>query len=235
MLEALNNFQTSDDHVTLEASTKCLLLRNYIDDTSDHTKLIRTQVNLKPMEFNSYSIDEETVITFTFKEFKALLSLAEALNLPIKTHFETTGRPAVFIIQNGTTFEAHFVLSTSKADNHTQVTNTTTTESKKRKTPTPNNASLKKKHLNPEIECLDEDSHLFNFIDVPDDNIAVQTDKINGNIKVVNGDGMDCDNFIPASPTSKNVIRSVFKRCFDKTFDPRILQQVILADNSDSE
>lgn len=246
----MGNFQSSDDQVTLEATTQSLVLRNYLDTNLDLLKIIRTQISLKPAEFDSYTIGEETTITFTLKEFKALLAFAEALNLPLQLHFETTGRPAVFIVHNGTTFEAHFVLATSKADNATQATstqNTTKTERTKRKDSSVQDSARKKAHLETDIsKCLDEDSHLFNFIDIPENNsINVENNgpcksSVNGaanQLEIENNnlnDVMDCDN-IPGSPTSKTMIKSVFKRCFESTFDPRAIHGVVLAENSDSE
>ncbi|CAG9791371.1 unnamed protein product [Diatraea saccharalis] len=242
--EAISNFQNSDDQVTIEATTQSFVLRNYVDSNIDLSKIIRTQINLKSAEFDSYIIDEETTITFSFKEFKALLAFAEALNLPLQLHFETTGRPVVFIVHNGATFEAHFVLATSKADTPTQATatqNTTKTERSKRKDDSIQNTVRKKPHLETDItKCLDEDSHLFDFIDIPEDNNGknLQSKNFTLNASKQNdldfSNAMECDN-IPASPTSKTMIKSVFKRCFENTFDPRAIQGVVLAENSDSE
>lgn len=237
--DALNNFQTSDDQVTLEASTQSLILRNYIDNNMDLSKLIRTQISLKPAEFDSYIIGSETTITFTLKEFRALLAFAEALNLPLQLHFEITGRPAVFIVHNGSTFEANFVLATSKPDNATQATstqNSSHTERSKRKDDSVQHSARKKLHIDTEIsKCLDEDSHLFNFIDIPEDNV-LDANVQNGIADQNNclNEIKDCDN-IPASPASRTMITSVFKRCFESTFDPRSIQGVVLAEDSDSD
>ncbi|XP_026755002.2 cell cycle checkpoint control protein RAD9A [Galleria mellonella] len=246
--EALTNFQSSDDQVTLEASTQSFILRNYTECSADSLKVIRTQINLKPLEFTSYTIGTETTITFTLKEFRALLSFAEALSLPIQLHFETTGRPAVFIVHNGSTFEAHFVLATSKADNATQATATqNTTIDRKRKESSFQDSARKKVHIDNDIsKCLDEDSHLFNFIDIPDEipppsalfngdgainGVNEETNNVNSS--KINND-IDSDH-IPASPTAKAMIKSVFRRCFESTFDPRAIRGVILAEDSDSE
>lgn len=248
MSDALGNFQSSDDQITVEATKQSLLLRNYIDNNVDLTKIIRTQICLKPAEFDSYTIDLETTITFTLKEFRALLAFAESLNLPLQLHFESTGRPAVFIVHNGITFEAHFVLATSKADSATQATpsqNTTVSERNKRKDKSYLGSARKKQHVDVDIsKRLDEDSHLFNLIDIPDDQCVVE--RIDETlVKIQNGNQnsdnvsrieniMDCDN-IPASPTSRTMIKSVFKRCFESTFDPRSIRGVVLAENSDSD
>lgn len=240
--EALSNFQNSDDQVTAEATSQCLILRNYIDTNIDLTKMIRTQISLKAAEFDSYVIGTETTITFTLKEFKALLAFAEALNLPLQLHFETTGRPAVFIVHNGSTFEANFVLATSKPDNATQATSTqdTTDTERKRKDKSTQGSASKRLHIESDADIskfLDEDSHLFNFIDIPEETEPVQvgrlSDKHNGTVVKKIEELMDCD--IPASPASKTVIKSVFKRCFESTFDPRCIIGTILADDSDTE
>lgn len=226
--------------MTLEASSQLLILRNYIDTNSDLSKVIRTQISLKPLEFDSYTIGTETTITFTLKEFRALLAFAEALTLPLQLHFEITGRPAVFIVHNGCTFEANFVLATSKPDSATQATSTqnTTVERNKRKETTNIQGSVKKKpHLDAELsKCLDEDSHLFNFIDIPENIETNNMNVINKGVNNNNEESMGCDDDnIPASPTSKTMIKSVFKRCFECTYDPKSYRGAVLAENSDSE
>lgn len=223
--------------MTLEATTQSLILRNYVDSNMDLTKIIRTQISLKASEFDSYTVGTETTITFTLKEFRALLAFAEALSLPLQLHFETTGRPAVFIVHNGTTFEAHFVLATSKPDIATQSStqNTSRTHNKRKESNTEDTTKMKP-HLDEDMsKCLDEDSHLFNYIDIPEEReLRPENNTLNGNeandSKLAN---MECD--IPGSPTSRVKIKSVFKRCFDNTFDPRNIQRVVLAENSDSD
>lgn len=215
-------------------------MRNYVDAAMDLSKIIRTQICMKPSEFASYTIGTDTAITFTLKEFRALLAFAEALSLPIQLHFEVTGRPAVFIIHNGTTFEAHFVLATSKPEVETQATsqNRSRVEKRKETNSTPHSAA-KKAHLDVDVEKdLEEDSHLFKYIDIPEESLLKKKDLniTNNNEICFEGEQKqeDCDN-IPASPTSRIKIKSVFKRCFESTFDPRNIQCTILAENSDSD
>lgn len=214
-------------------------MRNYVDASVDLYKIIRTQVNIKPSEFESYVIGSDTTITFTLKEFRALLAFAEALSLPLQLHFEGTGKPAVFIVHNGSTFEAHFVLATSKPDTATQATSQTSSRVDKRRKENCNNFnenSAKKPHLDNEISnCLNEDSHLFSSI--PEEAFCSERLLANGSLPHVKhfvGQNIDSED-IPASPTSRIKIKSVFKRCFESTFDPKNLQRVILAENSDSE
>ena len=146
-------------------------------------------------------------------------------------------------MHNGTTFEAHFVLATTKPDNASQTTATqnTNVERNKRKDNSTQGSAKKKPHLEMDIsKCLDEDSHLFNFVDIPGENEINLSNKLNGSInkdatsKDIRIDLMDCDN-IPASPAARTMIKSVFKRCFESTFDPRSIHGAVLAENSDSE
>lgn len=245
--DALSNFQTSDDQVTIEVSSQTMLLRNYVDTSADLSKVIRTQICLKQTEFDTYIIGVDTKITFTMKEFRALLAFAEALNLPIQLHFETTGRPAVFIVHNGSTFEAHFVLATSKSDNTTQATSTQNSRTERKRKDTTKDSARKMQHTDIDIsKCLDEDSHLFNFIDIPVEIPEVNgIDRLRGNKDCMDRncdltsskhlhEAMDCDN-IPGSPTSRTMIKSVFRRCFELTFDPKSIQGNVIAENSDSE
>lgn len=240
--EALGNFQSSDDQMTLEATNQSLILRNYEDANIDLTKIIRTQISLKPSEFDSYTIGAETTITFTLKEFRALLAFAEALSLPLQLHFETAGRPAVFIVHNGTTFEAHFVLATTKPETATQgsMQNHSRTDKKRKEVNESVGSTKKRPHLEIDtLACLDEDSHLFNYIDIPEERDwrpeKKSTDDNGGDKANDNGLKENMDGEIPGSPTSRIKIKSAFKRCFENTFDPRSIQRVILAENSDSD
>ncbi|XP_023943754.2 cell cycle checkpoint control protein RAD9A isoform X2 [Bicyclus anynana] len=240
--ETLGNFQSSDDQVTIEATNQSLILRNYVDANIELTKIIRTQINLKASEFDSYTVGVDTTITFTLKEFRALLAFAEALSLPIQLQFETTGQPVVFIVHNGTTFEAHFVMATSKPDALTQTQassqNNSRTDYKRKEVNNSVGPMKKKPHLDIDIsKCLDEDSHLFNYIDIPEETDLRPEKNGTTEANAAEEDNlqeyMDCD--IPGSPTSRTKIKSVFKRCFESTFDPRSIQGVKLVENSDSD
>lgn len=215
-------------------TSESLIIKNFGDTPTDLSRIIRSQVTIKPFEFSSYTIGTDTNITFTMKEFRALLGFAEGLNLPVQLHFEITGKPAVFIVHNGTTIEAHFVLATSKPDIATQYTSqqTTNSERKRKDDSNDNNISAKKAHLEEDLSNqFQEDSNLFNYIP---NNISQNVIENINNLDKADSIDTNRDN-IPASPTSKMKIASVFKRCFESTFDPRIIHGVVLAENSDSD
>ena len=56
------------------------------------SNVTRTQIVLGVGEFDEYKIEADTSITFCLKELRAILSFAEAVNLPINMYFELAGR-----------------------------------------------------------------------------------------------------------------------------------------------
>lgn len=124
MADAMLNFQPGLIEITLEVTPQKVLLRNYLDDTSDLSKITRTQLALGVGEFDQYKIGTDTSITFCVKEFKAVLNFAEAVSLPVSVHFETAGKPVIFIIKSSS-FESNIVLSTLNPDSDSQSEATT--------------------------------------------------------------------------------------------------------------
>lgn len=216
LADAVGNFQTTEDKVTVEADPQAFFLRNYVDDL-DISKVIRTQLSLKPVEFDYYSVGIDTHITFSMKEFRAVLTFAEAVNLPITLQFEITGKPAIFTIDNNSTFVVDFVMATESSSSASQPTaSVSITPRAARKESSfsvkrssshwAEQSAAKRQHLQ------EEDSQLFQFVD------AVEHDQI------------------PASPgggIQVRRIRTVFQRCFEATLAPS--QHAVLALDSDQE
>ncbi|XP_054006441.1 cell cycle checkpoint control protein RAD9A isoform X1 [Hylaeus anthracinus] len=121
--DAVHNFHQTLIEITMEVSSQKLLLRNYIDETSGLSNTTRTQLVLGKGEFDQYNINKDTSITFCMKEFKAILSLAEVIGIPIGIYFVEAGRPVIFALKNPS-LEANLVLSTlnSDADSQTETT-----------------------------------------------------------------------------------------------------------------
>ncbi|KAI4495642.1 hypothetical protein M0802_008477 [Mischocyttarus mexicanus] len=92
LADAIQNFQQNLIEITLEILQQKVLLRNYIDDTSNIANTTRTQLVLFRSEFDKYSVNTETVITFCMKELRAILNFAESVKLPINIYLETAGR-----------------------------------------------------------------------------------------------------------------------------------------------
>ncbi|XP_052074253.1 cell cycle checkpoint control protein RAD9A-like [Mytilus californianus] len=117
--DAVVNFQSNQEEITLLISPEKISLKNYVDDEPDPNKVVHTVVHLAPEEFDNCQVGVDTDITFCLKELRAILGFAEALNMPLNIHFESAGRPVVFGVNSDTAFEANLVLATL-ADAQTQ-------------------------------------------------------------------------------------------------------------------
>uniref|UniRef100_A0A8D2NLY8 RAD9 checkpoint clamp component A n=1 Tax=Zosterops lateralis melanops TaxID=1220523 RepID=A0A8D2NLY8_ZOSLA len=86
-------------------------LRNYVEDEAEPSKTMVTELWLAEDEFQSVAVTPGSHITFCLKEFRGLLSFAEASNLPLTIHFDEPGRPMIFTLDD-TVLEVHLVLAT---------------------------------------------------------------------------------------------------------------------------
>ncbi|NXY39635.1 RAD9A protein, partial [Pomatorhinus ruficollis] len=75
------------------------------------SKMMVTELWLAEDEFQSVAVAPGSHITFCLKEFRGLLSFAEASNLPLTIHFDEPGRPVIFTLDD-TVLEVHLVLAT---------------------------------------------------------------------------------------------------------------------------
>ncbi|XP_046386202.1 cell cycle checkpoint control protein RAD9A [Ischnura elegans] len=112
LVDALHNFQHNQEELTFAVTSSKIVLRNFTDFSNEPQKVIRTELCLESGEFVQFKVRGDTSITFCLKEFRALLSFAESVMLPIAINFDTSGRPVVFVITHPQTFEVNFVLAT---------------------------------------------------------------------------------------------------------------------------
>ncbi|KAL0131893.1 hypothetical protein PUN28_003034 [Cardiocondyla obscurior] len=119
LMDALQNFSPNLVEITLEITPLKLLLRNFVDNTSVMPNITRTQVVLGAGEFNRYTVNNETNVTFCLKEVKALIAFSESANVPITINFEIAGRPILFTLKSQV-FEAQLLLSTLSPDYDSQ-------------------------------------------------------------------------------------------------------------------
>ncbi|KAL4223119.1 Cell cycle checkpoint control protein rad9b [Mactra antiquata] len=119
LCDAVMNFQNNQEEVTLIVNPEKIVLKNYVEDEPDPTKVMHTNLSLQPEEFDYCQIGVDTEVTFCLKELRAILGFSEVTTLPVTLKFETAGRPIVFSIDSDSTFEGNFVLATL-ADQLTQ-------------------------------------------------------------------------------------------------------------------
>lgn len=122
--DAVVHFPLTLAEVTLGASP-CgkVTLRNYVEEETDPSKAMLTELSLSREEFLGYQLLEQREITFCLREFRGLLAFADSSSLPISIHFDSAGCPVVFTVDDSV-LEAHFVLATlSDADHASQSQN----------------------------------------------------------------------------------------------------------------
>ena len=116
MLECLKNFPSSLNEVTLVAADDALLLKNLVDhnaamneqDAADGGGIdavaslhLRTEMRLKPSDLHEYALGvprppSGVCVSFSQREFKAVLTLVKELDHRIACHIEGGGRPIIF-------------------------------------------------------------------------------------------------------------------------------------------
>ncbi|OLL22548.1 DNA repair protein rad9 [Neolecta irregularis DAH-3] len=87
---------------------------------------LHTVISLDTSEFETFSIQDNAQITFVLKEFRAIVQLAELLNVNLDCYFTKGGKPVLFEFNNNGLF-AEFILATiSDQNNPTQTTTSNT-------------------------------------------------------------------------------------------------------------
>ncbi|XP_075019541.1 cell cycle checkpoint control protein RAD9A [Calonectris borealis] len=112
LAEAVVHFPQTLAEVTLGAGPGGKIsLRNYVEDEAEPSKTMVTELWLAEDEFQTVAVTPGSRITFCLKEFRGLLTFAEASNLPLTIHYDVPGRPVVFTLDD-TMLEVHLVLAT---------------------------------------------------------------------------------------------------------------------------
>ncbi|KAH8266142.1 hypothetical protein KR038_006947, partial [Drosophila bunnanda] len=115
-MDISNNFNATEEELTLEANSGNLVAKNYIEGARVNDKFMRTQLKLKPNEFDQYKVTKETVITFCIKEFRAFLLFAECLNASLNLEFDDAGRPFLLKVKKHGEIECLLIMSTLSPD-----------------------------------------------------------------------------------------------------------------------
>ncbi|XP_014804232.1 PREDICTED: cell cycle checkpoint control protein RAD9A [Calidris pugnax] len=93
LAEAVVHFPQTLAEVTLGAGPRGKIsLQNYVEDETERSKMMVTELCLAEDEFQTVAVAPGSRITFCLKEFRGLLSFAEASNLPLTIHYDAPGR-----------------------------------------------------------------------------------------------------------------------------------------------
>ncbi|CAM9506431.1 unnamed protein product [Bubo scandiacus] len=112
LAEAVVHFPPTLAEVTLATGPGGKIsLRNYMEDEAEPSKTMVTELWLAKDEFETVAVAPGSHITFCLKEFRGLLTFAEASNLPLTIHYDAPGRPVIFTLADAV-LEVHLVLAT---------------------------------------------------------------------------------------------------------------------------
>nr|XP_055034253.1 cell cycle checkpoint control protein RAD9A [Misgurnus anguillicaudatus] len=116
MVDTVLHFPPSLEEVSLSVSNDRVWLRNHVEDDAD-SRAMMTELCLSSEEFDQFTVNTQTSITFCLKELRGLLVFAESSGLPISMYFGEPGSPIILSVTDSV-LEANFVLATLSEDSH---------------------------------------------------------------------------------------------------------------------
>ncbi|KAF9092582.1 cell cycle checkpoint control protein rad9a [Mortierella sp. AD031] len=96
-------FSSKAEEITMKFDNNGIVLQTANDDSEDADKTKRfgaTTVPIDRVSMNHYSIQNEGLLVFSMKEFKAIVAFAAGLRLPLSAHFDMNDRPITFIAES---------------------------------------------------------------------------------------------------------------------------------------
>ncbi|XP_050983691.1 cell cycle checkpoint control protein RAD9A isoform X2 [Labeo rohita] len=117
MVDTVLHFPPSLEEVNLSVSSDRVWLRNHVEDDSDSSRAMMTELCLSAEEFDHFAISTQTSVTFCLKELRGLLVFAESSGLPISMYFDEPGSPVILSVTDSV-LEGNFVLATLSEDSN---------------------------------------------------------------------------------------------------------------------
>uniref|UniRef100_A0A665TA91 Cell cycle checkpoint control protein n=1 Tax=Echeneis naucrates TaxID=173247 RepID=A0A665TA91_ECHNA len=130
LVDTVVHFPPSLEEVTLAVSDERMWVRNHVEEDSEQSKAMLTELCLASDEFDHYAVQAHNSITFCLKELRGLLVFAEATGLPISMYFDDPGRYAYpyTVVISDSVLEGDFVLATLSDDPNHRKHNTRRTQ-----------------------------------------------------------------------------------------------------------
>ncbi|XP_034086796.1 cell cycle checkpoint control protein RAD9A [Gymnodraco acuticeps] len=123
LVDTVVHFPPSLEEVTVSVSDDRMWVKNHVEDETDRSKAMLTELCLASDEFDHFSVQVQNSVTFCLKELRGLLVFAESTGLPISMYFDEPGSPVVLSVTDSV-LEGNFVLATLSDDSNLRKNNT---------------------------------------------------------------------------------------------------------------